>query len=62
LGNPGRHLRALEKHLVRVSPTFDAGWYLLHYPDVAEAKYDPAAHFHLYGCHGGRRANTRVGD
>lgn len=35
--------------LIRRDPEFDPVWYLARYPDVAQARMDPAAHFARYG-------------
>src|SRR5690554_3865993 len=41
--------------LLRGSELFDAGWYLHHYPDVAQAGIDPALHYLKHGWKEGRR-------
>lgn len=38
-----------EVEAITSAAVFDAKWYLSHYPDVAEAKIDPLAHYLSYG-------------
>ncbi len=40
-----------------VRPHFDETYYVLHNPDVAEAKFDPLLHFLIYGWKEGRDPN-----
>lgn len=47
-------LLAQQVNLVRQSALFDANWYLETYPDVAEAKIDPALHYISEGWREGR--------
>src|SRR5512138_1637918 len=45
--SPEREAEVVE--LIRRAPTFDAGFYLEHNPDVARAGADPQLHFHRHG-------------
>jgi hypothetical protein len=40
--------------LITGSGLFDASWSLMHYPDVAEARIDPAEHYLRFGAKEGR--------
>jgi glycosyltransferase involved in cell wall biosynthesis len=37
------------RNVIAASDLFDANWYLSSYPDVAEAAWDPALHYALFG-------------
>ncbi|MBL3570674.1 hypothetical protein BV509_02520 [Rhodovulum sulfidophilum] len=46
-------------HIKRViAPAFDAGWYLSHYTDVAQAGVDPLTHYIRYGAQEGRNPRS----
>jgi hypothetical protein len=42
-------LQKLDKQIIEASGTFDKTWYLLRYPDVANAGIDPIEHFLRFG-------------
>lgn len=45
--------------LLRQSDLFDADWYRQNYPDVAEARLDPALHFLRFGANEGRSPSPK---
>ncbi|HAE42511.1 MAG TPA: hypothetical protein DCG34_06260, partial [Clostridiales bacterium] len=44
---------------INSSTLFDRNWYLSTYPDIAQAKVDPASHYLLYGAFEGRDAGPK---
>ena len=57
LGPAGLLRLASDRRVIARSPLFDAGWYLVNNPDVADAKVDPALHYLLFGGIHGRSAS-----
>lgn len=54
VGRSRRALLAQQLELIRESHLFDSDWYLATYPDVAEARIDPASHYLGEGWREGR--------
>jgi len=52
-------LRRLDPDREIVAAEFDAAWYLRAYPDIAEARVEPLAHFLAFGWKEGRDPNPR---
>ncbi|WP_124571175.1 hypothetical protein [Burkholderia sp. Bp8984] len=45
------------RRIIERSGLFDANWYLMEYPDVAESGQDPILHYLIFGAKEGRRPN-----